>query len=130
MQKELGIDQDGKVGPQTWEAIYERVCGKKSGAGGGGGTPKPPPTAGEKVDDRSEQVIATIQPEVRPYARAVVMKARAAGITIQDEPHFSNFARSGQPEPLKKKCSPNCVRAKIRAGSSTLNHYVPSILTP
>lgn len=83
VQKELGLDQDGKAGPQTWTAIYQRVCGKEPDAGGGGGTPKLPSAAGDKVDDRSEQVIATMQPEVRPYARALVLKARSAGITIK-----------------------------------------------
>jgi peptidoglycan L-alanyl-D-glutamate endopeptidase CwlK len=37
----------------------------------------------EKVDDRSERVIATLLPKVQPYARALVRKAAAAGITIK-----------------------------------------------
>jgi peptidoglycan L-alanyl-D-glutamate endopeptidase CwlK len=34
------------------------------------------------VDDRSEKFIATLLPEVQPYARALVTKAAANGITI------------------------------------------------
>jgi peptidoglycan L-alanyl-D-glutamate endopeptidase CwlK len=34
-------------------------------------------------DDRSEETIATLLPEVRPYARALINKAAATGITIK-----------------------------------------------
>jgi peptidoglycan LD-endopeptidase CwlK len=47
--------------------------------------PKPErePSVSDKVDDRSEKVIATLLPEVQPYARALVRKAAAARITIK-----------------------------------------------
>jgi len=80
VQKELGVGVDGHAGPQTWQAIYLRVTGKKPVAGE---TPKLPPAATQGVDARSEKTIATLQPEVRPYARALVMKAAAMGITIK-----------------------------------------------
>lgn len=80
VQKTLGLDRDGKAGPQTWLAIHERICGKKPA---GGGAARPVPAGGATVDDRSEKNIATLQPEVRPYARALVLKAKAAGITIK-----------------------------------------------
>jgi peptidoglycan L-alanyl-D-glutamate endopeptidase CwlK len=37
----------------------------------------------DPVDDRSEKVIATLLPEVQPYARTLVHKAAEAGITIK-----------------------------------------------
>ena len=80
VQKELGVGVDGRAGPETWEAIYLRVTGKRPVAGT---TPKLPPAATQGVDARSEKTIATLQPEVRPYARALVLKAAAAGITIK-----------------------------------------------
>jgi len=80
VQKELGIGVDGHAGPQTWQAIYLRVTGKKQVAGE---TPKLPPGASQGVDPRSEKAIATLQPEVRPYARALVLRAASAGITIK-----------------------------------------------
>jgi peptidoglycan L-alanyl-D-glutamate endopeptidase CwlK len=36
-----------------------------------------------KADDRSEQVIAGLLPEVQPYARAPIKKAAAAGVIVK-----------------------------------------------
>jgi peptidoglycan L-alanyl-D-glutamate endopeptidase CwlK len=73
IQKELGIGVDGYAGLETWQAIYNRIV------------PNAQPLAATsgKVDDRSEKVIATLLPEVQPYARALVTKAGADGITIK-----------------------------------------------
>lgn len=81
VQTALGIDADGNAGPQTWSAIYNRICPNAA-------APSPQPTAaapasGDKVDARSESVIATLLPEVQPYARALVTKAASKGITIK-----------------------------------------------
>lgn len=76
VQKELGLGVDGKAGPQTWTAIYQRVVPKKSGA-------KTLPAFTEEVSARSEKVIATLLSEVQPYARALLLKAKSEGITIQ-----------------------------------------------
>lgn len=75
VQQELGITVDGKAGPQTWGAIYQRLVGnKRDGQQAEGISP---------VDERSERVIATLLPEVQPMARALVQKAAAAAITIK-----------------------------------------------
>ena len=73
IQKALGIGVDGYAGPETWQAIYNRIV------------PNAPPltATSDKVDDRSEKVIATLLPEVQPSARALVTKAGADGITIK-----------------------------------------------
>lgn len=76
IQQELGITADGKAGPQTWEAIYKRIAPKKA-------TPKATPALTQTVDERSEKTIATLHPQVQPYARALVLKAASAGITIK-----------------------------------------------
>lgn len=75
VQTALNIDSDGRAGPQTWEAIHNHVVG-------------PVPVAADAlvistVDPRSEKCIATLLPEVRPFARALVQNAAAAGITIK-----------------------------------------------
>jgi len=75
VQKALAIDVDGRAGPQTWLAIYERIVGPLS-------------VEGEEadvsvVDSRSEATIATLLPEIRPYARMLVQKATAADIRIK-----------------------------------------------
>ncbi len=76
IQKELGVDADGKAGPQTWGAIYARLVKKKIDG-------QKPAKAIAPVDDRSEGVIATLVPEAQPMARTLVQKAAAVGITIK-----------------------------------------------
>ncbi len=86
VQKKLGVEADGKPGPQTWSAIHAAVV--KPGS-------KAPPTAAaaiSKVDDRSEKVIATLLPEVQPVARALVQKAAATGIVIKVISGLRTFA--------------------------------------
>lgn len=75
VQKKLGVTADGRAGPQTWAAIYEAVVKRGEAA------PVAPPIS--RVDERSEKVIGTLLPEVRPIARALVQKAAGAGITIK-----------------------------------------------
>lgn len=97
VQEALGISADGSAGPETWQAIYNRICPNA----------QPPVTLTDKVDDRSERVIATLLPEVQPYARALVTKAAANGITIkvisglrtyaeQDDLYAQGRTKSGQ----------------------------------
>lgn len=80
VQKELGVGVDGKPGPATWKAIHARICGSQSPSAP---PPRIPAGASQPVDARSEGCIATLQPEVRNYARALVLKAAAIGITIK-----------------------------------------------
>ena len=76
IQQELGIDDDGRAGPQTWGAIYERLVKKKIGG-------QKPSEAIAEVDSRSEKTIASLLPEVQPIARALVQKAALSGIKIK-----------------------------------------------
>lgn len=77
VQQELGIGVDGKAGPETWGAIYQKICKvKKSEMATVVGALEP-------VDARSEKIIATLLPEVQPFARALVHKANANGVTIK-----------------------------------------------
>jgi peptidoglycan L-alanyl-D-glutamate endopeptidase CwlK len=74
VQELLGVTVDGLPGPETWEAIYNALTGSAV------------PTTREfsdRVDSRSEGVIARLQPEVGGYARTLVHRAAAAGITIK-----------------------------------------------
>ena len=74
VQQKLAVEVDGKAGPQTWAAIYQVVVGKAV-----------PVTAAYtgKLDERSEKVIAGLQPEVAPYARALVARAASLGIEVK-----------------------------------------------
>lgn len=69
-QSKVGVEKiDGKPGPATWQAIYERLYGHSW-------VVEPPPSiVGDPVDARSEGVIATLHPKVQPYARALVLAA-------------------------------------------------------
>lgn len=76
VQEELGVEVDGKAGPQTWGAIYARLVSKRIKR-------QEPAQAIEAADPRSEKNIMTLLPEVRPMARALVQKAALAGIRIK-----------------------------------------------
>ena len=65
VQQALGVDVDGNAGPETWTAIYNKICPDAQPP-----APAAGPVSGDKVDPRSESVIATLLPEVQPYARA------------------------------------------------------------
>lgn len=76
VQKKLGIEADGRPGPQTWGAIYQYIV-----------RPEAQPTIAftgskDKANERSEKAIATLLPDVKPYARALFFKARDKGIAI------------------------------------------------
>lgn len=76
VQEKLGIDVDGRAGPQTWGAIYKRIVDRSS----------PIDVAltetGDRANQRSEKVIALLHPRVQPYARALYFKAREHDLTI------------------------------------------------
>lgn len=76
VQGALGIEADGRAGPQTWGAIYAALVKPTINR-------KPPEQALSAVDPRSETAIATLLPEARPMARALVQKAAASGIQIK-----------------------------------------------
>ena len=63
VQEVLGVEVDGKAGPQTWGAIYARLVGKKIDQ-------MKPAEAISPVDARSEKVSATLLPPRHPTARA------------------------------------------------------------
>ena len=77
VQKALGVEVDGRAGPQTWTAIYAALVQTRKAANA------TPATAISKVDERSEKHIATLLPEVQPIARTLVQKAASHGIEIK-----------------------------------------------
>ena len=73
IQSRLGLEPDGKAGPLTWTALYERIVDNAPPAEADSGA----------LDERSARTIATLQPEVRPFATALVERAAAQGIVIK-----------------------------------------------
>ena len=76
VQQALGIEVDGKAGPQTWGAIYQHIVRPQASATVAFTGPR------DQANARSERMIATLLPHVRPYARALYFKARDNGIAI------------------------------------------------
>lgn len=74
VQKKLGVQVDGRAGPETWGAIYAHVVKPKIGSH---------LPAIEPVDQRSEKIIATLLQEVQPFARSLVQKTAQNGIKIK-----------------------------------------------
>lgn len=79
VQAELGIQVDGKAGPETWGAIYRQIVPKVQARKAAAA----PVTDMAPADTRSEKHIATLLPEVRPLARALVHKAAGMGLQIR-----------------------------------------------
>lgn len=76
VQAKLGIDIDGRAGPQTWAAIYKRIVDKASPADAA------LTEATDHANARSERVIATLHPLVQPYARGLYFKSREHGLVV------------------------------------------------
>lgn len=76
VQKKLGVHADGRAGPETWGAIHQAIV-----------KPQLKPRiafmgSGDRANERSEEVIETLLPHVRPYARALYFNAQNDGINI------------------------------------------------
>ncbi|MDX7857970.1 M15 family metallopeptidase [Aeromonas caviae] len=113
IQQELAINVDGKAGPQTWGAIYERIVKKKMVA-------QAPSVAIAGVDSRSEKVIATLLPQVQPIARALVQKAASAGITIKIISGLRTYAEQDALY-AQGRTTPGDIITNARAGQSNHN---------
>ncbi len=101
VQKKLGVEVDGRAGPETWGAIFAQIV--KPTIDG-----LPPGEAIDEADPRSEKNIATLLPEVQPEARALVQKAALNGIRIKIISALRTFAEQdelfaqGRTKPGKK----------------------------
>lgn len=81
VQSKLGVGVDGNAGPETWDAVYRHFF---PGVNVNLLLPKPVQViGGDYLDARSEKHVGGLLPQVRPYARALVQRAAAAGVTLQ-----------------------------------------------
>lgn len=78
-QAAVGVKVDRRPGIDTWTAIHRRLVPQQPAPAPA--QPSAVPT--DRVDDRSERVIATLHPKVQPYARALVQSCASRGITIK-----------------------------------------------
>lgn len=113
VQKKLGVDADGRAGPDTWGAIYAHIV--KPTVGG-----LPPEEAIDTVDPRSEKVIATLLPEVQTVARALVQKAALNGIRIKIISGLRTYAEQDELY-AKGRTKPGSIVTKAKAGYSNHN---------
>lgn len=109
VQRELGVTADGIAGPITWNAIYNAIVHDHEIA-----------VESDPVDERSEGNIATLHPEVKPYARALVRAAAAQGITIKV---ISGNRTYEQQNALYEqgRSKPGPIVTKVRGGHSNHN---------
>lgn len=113
VQKKLGVEADGRAGPQTWGAIYAQVVKPRIG----GITPAEAITP---VDARSEKVIATLLPEVWPFARGLVHKAAQSGILIKVISGLRTYAEQDALY-AQGRTKPGRIVTKARGGYSNHN---------
>jgi len=113
IQSELDIDIDGKAGPQTWRAIYSHLVTKKVAG-------QNHSEAISAVDNRSEQSIATLRPEVRPMARALVQKASLSGIRIKVISGLRSYAEQDALY-AQGRSTPGNVITNVKGGYSNHN---------
>lgn len=113
VQKKLGIEVDGRPGPETWGAIYAHIVKPKIGG-------VPPAEAIEAVDPRSEKTIATLLPEVQPIARALVQKAALGGVRVKI---ISGLRSYEEQDALyaQGRTAPGAIVTKVRGGHSNHN---------
>jgi len=119
VQQVLGVQVDGRAGPQTWGAIHQALVGPT-------GTAAPAETASAStpalapVDARSERVIATLLPALQPLARALIQQADGVGIRIRV---ISGLRTYAEQEALyaQGRTAPGPIVTRARAGHSTHN---------
>lgn len=110
VQRIVGVEDDGIAGPKTWHAILQRLAS----------TSGPIDNA---VDARSEKNIATLAPEVAPYARALVHEAAEAGIEIKV---ISGTRTYDEQDDLYEqgRSKPGRIVTNARGGFSNHNHGI------
>ena len=117
VQARLGVQVDGKAGPETWGAIYRRIVqpGPPVDDPAGGGSVDMP-----SVDPRSETCITTLLPEVRPMARALVQQAATMGIRIKVISGFRTYEEQAALY-ARGRTAPGNVVTNARPGYSNHN---------
>lgn len=120
VQRTLGVTADGKAGPQTWNAIYQRVVGVPAQGMEPAAAQGPTLAEIDQVDERSEKAIATLLPEVRPYARALVHRAASHGIAIKVISGTRSYAEQDALY-ARGRSEPGPIVTKVRGGYSNHN---------
>lgn len=91
IQHLVGAEEDGLWGPETAMKTLEKLTGVAANDIGRVPVVNLQPTDQDKVDDRSEAIFASLQPEVIPYMRALVHTAARMGITIVATSGFRSY---------------------------------------
>jgi peptidoglycan L-alanyl-D-glutamate endopeptidase CwlK len=112
VQSKLGVEVDGRPGPETWGAIYERIVGPTTKAAAASDI--------APADSRSEKIISTLLPEVQPMARALVQKAALGGIKIKIISGLRTYAEQDALY-AQGRTAPGKIVTKARGGYSNHN---------
>lgn len=109
IQALLGVPPDGIFGPVTRKAFEALAIA----------TDAPPDTTPE-VDERSEKNIATLLPEVQPFARKLVHEAAKKGITIKVTSALRTYAEQDALY-AQGRTKPGSIVTNARGGQSAHN---------
>jgi len=118
VQKAVHVFVDGDAGSQTWTAILANLTANPANT-----NPTPVATGDadtQKVDERSERNISTLQPQVQPLARMLVNRAAAAGITIKVISALRTYAEQDELF-AQGRTKPGRIVTNARAGFSNHN---------
>lgn len=118
IQAKEGLHVDGFAGPQTWLAIHRHYF--PDSAVHRPAEPDIPEGGISLVDERSEKAIATLHPEVRPMARALVNAAVDQGINIKVTSGTRTYAEQNALY-AQGRSKPGKVVTNARGGQSNHN---------
>lgn len=128
-QRKVGAFPDADPGEETWGKIYNALTGNKwdwTSNEERGGPVKPLPPVQEyedvpKVDERSEKLIATLLPEVQPFARKLLIEAGKQGINLIVTSGTRTYAEQ-QALYDQGRSKPGKIVTHAKPGSSWHNH--------
>lgn len=140
-QRQQGLDADGIIGPDTWEALFKATADAPTKPQGvpsiGGGNVqqianapkpvKPAPTTEKssavqfKLDDRSAKTIATLLPQLRERATKLVELAAEKGIIIKIISGLRSYEEQDELY-AQGRTKPGKVVTKAKGGQSWHNH--------
>ncbi|MCW3106416.1 MAG: peptidase m15b and m15c dd-carboxypeptidase vany/endolysin [Segetibacter sp.] len=115
IQQKVGVDDDGVAGEKTWKAIFKFVFKEE-----GGNIRRNIGSSVEKLDNRSEKCISSLDGEVQMLARALVGKAKDANIAIKVISGFRSFQEQNALF-AQGRTKPGPIVTNARAGFSNHN---------
>lgn len=116
VQRHYNLVVDGKAGIQTWTAIHGGIFGEQGRA-----EDVMDVAMEEKVDARSEKNIDTLHDKVKPYARALILKAKQKGWNFKITSALRTFEEQDALF-AQGRTKPGKIVTNARSGASNHNY--------